>query len=154
MKTLTYIACFFALLFLIGSCKKNTDTSVNIESDHFLIANYAMYLPGTKAFEIKGGQLYRDTVMLVNGVMTMKPLTLNNGKYALVDSLRSSLPQYLNDHPNQTFGCPNCVDQGGYYIEITQNGQLIHWYIDTSIASLPTDIRAYVTKLSATIKQL
>ena len=152
MKTIGYIACFFSLLFFIGSCKKTDSTP-----DYFAFGRYGNYCItscGTY-YSIKNNELYIDTTAkTIGGPLNFAPTPLSHSNYLLAKPIMDSFPKYFLDHPNQTFGCPNCVDQGGYYIEMIKNGQKTYWFIDTSIASLPVEIRAYVTQLASTINSI
>jgi hypothetical protein len=153
MKTLGYIICFFGLLFLIGGCQKH-DAAVQESFAFGQYGNFCLTSCG-KYYGIYNGELYPDSSQKkIGGPLTAGPVPLDHSKYLLAKPLEDTLPKYFLDHPNQTFGCPNCVDQGGYYIEIVNNGNRTYWYIDTSIPSLPVEIRDYVTTLAATIRQL
>lgn len=79
---------------------------------------------------------------------------LANDKYLLAKELKDNFPAYLRSHPNQTFGCPNCADQGAVHIEMEHNGVLKSWDIDTNKSLQPVEIRPYIERLLQIISKL
>jgi hypothetical protein len=46
-----------------------------------------------------------------------------------VKELLDQIPGALDNEP-EVFGCPDCSDGGGLYIEIKSGGEIKHWSID------------------------
>ena len=87
--------------------------------------------------------------------LKFKNETLPVDKFNLAKKLLDKFPQYLLFNPNKTFGCPDCADQGGYYIEIKEkNGEVKNWHIDTDTSKQPAEIRAYIEDLRMLLGQL
>lgn len=149
---------FFSIIILLfGGCKK--DPAVN--SDYFIIGSYYGECMGDCAilYKAENGKLYADNVkwfhLNVNSsILKFDDSPLSNDKFILVDKLKNNLPNYLINNPSKTFGCPDCADQGGMYIEIRQDGKVIFWNIDTGIASLPKEIKNYITQCKELLEQL
>ena len=49
-------------------------------------------------------------------------------------------------------GCPDCYDQGGYYIEVEENGIKRSWYIDTNKADVPEYLHDFLDRISDKIE--
>ncbi|MBW4891442.1 hypothetical protein KXQ82_17070 [Mucilaginibacter sp. HMF5004] len=152
MKTFGYITCFFALLFLVGSCSKSDIDTAN----YFAFGSHYSFCAGncSKVFAITGNKLVPVTFTDFNKPLALQTKALADSSYHKAVPLKETFPQYFRDHPNQTFGCPDCADQGGYYIEIMENGKKIYWRVDTSVGQLPVEIREYVTRLATVINSI
>jgi len=68
--------------------------------------------------------------------------------------LFDNLPPYSKNHPNETFGCPDCVDQGKIYMEIKINGVVEYWNIDADLNQLLEEIREFASMLLETVDSL
>ena len=142
---------------LFAGCKK--DPAVN--SDYFIIGSYYGECLGDCAilYKAENNKLYADKVkwfyLNVNSsILEFKDSPLSNDKFILVNNLKNDLPNYLRNYPGKIFGCPDCADQGGIYIEIGESGKVIFWNIDTSIANLPEEIKNYIVQCKEVLEQL
>ncbi|GAA3954774.1 hypothetical protein [Hymenobacter algoricola] len=75
-------------------------------------------------------------------------------QYQLVQDLPALLPHQLLTQPIGTIGQPDFADGGGYYVEITNNGQRKFWLIDTNKDNIPTYLYPFVDALQAKIIHL
>ncbi|MBO9618995.1 MAG: hypothetical protein J7539_08170 [Niabella sp.] len=66
----------------------------------------------------------------------------------------TSLPDYLYQNKNKSFGCPDCADQGGTNLTITINGVPVSWYFDNYLNNNPVEIRDYIQKIWTTLGAL
>ncbi len=106
-------------------------------------------------FQIKDNMIYPDDIdRYVDTNLKFKTEALGADKYNLAKQLIENFPSYLTNNPDQTFGCPDCADQGGIHIEIKEDGQIKRWHFDTKISLLPAAIRDYVQEVSAVIGAL
>ena len=67
------------------------------------------------------------------------------------DSVRAWIdhfPAELLAAPSGDFGCPDCYDQGGYYIEINIEGTQKFWHIDPDLKDVPDFIQGYLDVLA------
>lgn len=138
---------------LICSCTKDGLRNVDYfsfgKAYGFCIGNCATF------FQIRGDKIYPDDMERYNQTdMKFKPEPLGFEEYNAAHKLIEDFPSYLAKNPDKTFGCPDCVDQGGIYIEIKEDGQVKRWNFDTSISSLPAEIRDYVQEVSEVIDNL
>ena len=72
----------------------------------------------------------------------------------MTKSLLTQFPEYLKERPNETIGCPDCADQGGYHLILNSNEESQYWHIDTSTGSQPTEIKAYMDQVRTVLEQL
>lgn len=153
---ITFIIVF--ITFAGFFCKKisflrNNKTSA---TDTFIFGTDGGSLPGNYTyFKIKNEKVYRNQPFTA-GQETILYNTnpLANDKYLLTKELKENFPRYLLSHPNQTFGCPNCADQGAIHIEMEHNGTSKSWDIDTDINKQPAEIRPYIKRLLQVVSQL
>lgn len=79
---------------------------------------------------------------------------MSNAEFELVQDLMTFLPQELLSQPDQTFGCPDCLDQGGVLISHFQNGTEKTWRIDNSVDQVPEYLHDFVAEVHERIALL
>jgi hypothetical protein len=147
------IVPLIGLLLFLSFCTK--DKLDNL--DYFAFGDAYGLCQGNCAnfFIIKDGDIYPDDMdYYFESSLKFKSDALPVEKYDLANKLIDSFPTYLIDNPNKTFGCPDCVDQGGIHIEIKEKGQIKRWHFDTTISSLPCEIQDYVQEIAVVLEQL
>ena len=143
-------------LLLSFSCGKTPDLSLDPNIDWFGFGSYACYCSGNCArlYRIQEGQLYQRQYNTCEMYELGNPGTvLPADKIALAQPLLDSFPQGLRGSSDETYGCPDCGDWGGYRIFLQKNGQLRSWNIDR-IPSLPSWLQPYMTQVDAVITVL
>ncbi|MBK9487878.1 MAG: hypothetical protein IPO07_03120 [Haliscomenobacter sp.] len=55
---------------------------------------------------------------------------------------------------DEVFGCPDCADQGGFYLEIKQGKSTRSWRIDTNDDQIPAYLSAYTAKVGKVVDEL
>ncbi len=125
-----------------------TDTFIFGADGGSLPGNYTYFkIENEKVFRNKAFAPGQETILFDSN-------QLSNDKYLLTKELKEIFPGYLLSHPNQTFGCPNCADQGAIHIEMEHNGTLKSWDVDTDINQQPPEIRPYIKRLLQIVSQL
>ena len=81
-------------------------------------------------------------------------LPLDTEKYEVARGLKQALPAPLLHSTEASFGCPDCADQGGLYIEISSNGERRNWRIDQDKRMVPGDLHSFLDKVNETIAVL
>ena len=79
-------------------------------------------------------------------------VVLGADKFDVVKNLIEEIPNALLDESNQVFGCPDCVDQGGYYLEYIKNGVHQYWLFDADIQNNPAAYHGIITEISAKVQ--
>lgn len=163
MKQLSYHFLLILLTSLFLSCGDSDDDSKSLKlSSDFTV--FASFYYGscvgncTEAFVINDQKLYKINNIKYfdkgqqydeNNLSTLEP-----DKYDLVKDLPQSLPQELLTSSETHFGCPDCADGGGVYIETQVNGELKHWYLDNLATMTPGFVQVLVARVNADIGQL
>jgi hypothetical protein len=68
---------------------------------------------------------------------------LSDDKYKTVENLWTQFPSQLTNESKTVFGCPDCADGGGTYLEISVDGEIKYWYVDNSGVNVPSYINDY-----------
>lgn len=106
-------------------------------------------------YNLNDGQLFKDNVERYEGTEpTFDKAPLAVDQYEIAKTLLLSIPAYLINHSNQTIGCPDCADQGGYHLYYRKENKTMFWHIDTSIDNQPEEIRDYLGQVKLVIEQL
>jgi hypothetical protein len=102
-----------------------------------------------EVFKMENGNLYEDTSNLYpgDGPYQGTYVQMPAAKYDLVKNLLNQIPSQLLNEPNGTFGIPDAYDQGGFIVEVKENGTLKHWRIDTNPSAIPAYLAPFNTTL-------
>ncbi len=138
---------FFILILLLSSCSKTTVTN---SGDPFIFGHYYGQCHGncTHMFQIIDNAVYPDEVDygFVDLRFSDEPLSAED--YLLVQDLAQDIPQELLDSSTDVYGCPDCADGGGIYLEITVDSEVRKWQFDTAdTEDISESIVAYKNKL-------
>lgn len=82
------------------------------------------------------------------------PPELSQAKATIAKVLIDNFPDALFDESETTFGCPDCVDQGGLFLEIFKNNDRKSWNIDQTKNNIPTYLHDYVDEINSVIDQM
>lgn len=151
MKSFLFLS--LSLLLLVGCKKDKTDTT----GGQLVFGTYYGECGGDCAhfFKIKDGALYPDnTDNYYGGTLQFSSTALPNDSFLLAKGLLDSLPQYMLNHADTTWGCPDCVDQGGIHIEYTSGDGVFVWTLDSDTGSLPVETRAYAQRVKDVVRAL
>ena len=78
-------------------------------------------------------------------------IVLDHTKFDLVKNLLDYFPDSLLNENNTVIGCPDCVDQGGLYIEYNFNGIRRFWIIDQFKHNVPNYLHDFMDKINEKI---
>jgi len=138
---------------LLFSCKKNPEPP----ADYLVFGTFSAGCETGcfKLFQLSNGQLYKA----IPGYSLVQPQTqkfssdpLPAEKYMLARELMEDFPAYLSNSTEEVFGCPNCADQGGLYLEQQQNGIVRKWKIDPN--DHPDELSSYLQQIYLVVGQL
>jgi hypothetical protein len=160
IKTTIYLFSLLLLLALVVlSCSKK-DVTVDA-APHFLFGTSYGNCPGEcdRYYAIKDGQVYRVEGEYYPGPLVVTNATIASDKAQIAHKLLQDLPSYLISHPDETYGCPDCHDQGGIHIEYITGASsdlpnIKKWHIDTDTAAIPAPIRAYAIEVLNAVNEL
>ena len=140
------------VLSIFTACKKDC----HYQSDYFIFGRYSSFCIDdcSKLFLMKDGKIYPDSIQGLSTNLQFSKVPLTSSKYTIAFPLITSFPSFLQNTPNVTYGCPDCLDQGSYYIEKMENGVKKTWRIDTFIDSIPVQIQPYIHQMDSIINKI
>lgn len=143
MKKLSVLSILCLMLGMFScSQQENDDLSTaaftNLgDVDHFVFGTYYGHCRGNcaTAFKLQAGGLFADKVDLgyLEPSSTFETSSLSKAKIDLATKLLEAFPRSLYQEEGDTFGCPDCADQGGFYVEVQVGKSAPRvWRIDTN----------------------
>ena len=82
-------------------------------------------------------------------------IPLGNKECVIAQEIRNIIPPELFEKESQTFGCPDCMDQCGYLVQILEyNGTVRTFDIDTQKGALPDFLKEFPAQVSDILKRL
>lgn len=144
------------LLILINiSCNK--DDVLELKTNNYLIfGHYYGQCAGERCvetFKLTGTKLFEDT----NDDYSLENLNfteLDNSKFEQVKDIVDEFPERLLNEDTKIFGCPDCADGGGLFIQYSNNGNIKSWRIDQVKDNIPTYLHSFIDKVNAKIQLL
>lgn len=155
MKTLRNILMGLMLLMVV-SCDQDVDYFTLQEGDYFLFGRYYGMCVGeecVEVYQLTETDLYEDTndsYMLTD----FKFKKLSHSKFLQVKDLPGYLPNELLITDEAFLGCPDCADQGGIFVQISQNEVVKTWRIDQRKEDIPDYLHDFVDTVNEKIDLL
>lgn len=140
---------------LLVSCNK--DTVFPDRYDYFIFGEYYCECFGNCSIVY---QIIDETVLPSNDSSctpeqhTFGNTPLSNSKYEIAKELIDEFPEELLTSDENRYGCPDCYDQGAYYIELKSSKIARSWRIDRTIDELPDFLKAYAQTIESTIDEM
>lgn len=150
------------VLFLFGcliafSCNKNDELNPSkLKGEYFVFGTTATGMCGgdcTTLYLLKDGKLYSDKVSNTSS-LSFNETPLPDNKYQVAKQALDSLPEFLLQNKNQVFGCPDCADQGGFFLRLNNNSAASTWQIDMYKQQNPIQLHVYHDLLKNLMNQL
>lgn len=142
---------FFAIILLL-SCNKDNDDNDKIQFDYLIFGRINGECIGEiciEIFKITETSLFEDT--LDSPVQGFEFVALENAKFEQVKDLIDFFPRQLLNQNETVFGCPNCLDQGELFIQISKNGIIKTWSIDQFKNDVPSYLHNFMDKVNEKI---
>lgn len=118
---------------VLVSCTNDDDSEININEENFLVFGHfygECFGEGCiETFKLTDTSLFEDTVDDYSG-QTMEFIELENETFEAVKNIADSFPNQLLNQNETVFGCPDCADGGGLFIQYSENGTVKSWRID------------------------
>ena len=102
-------------------------------------------------FKIENENLYEDTTdhyPFGNAPYDGMYVPLSSAKYELVKDLVTHVPNQLLNETDTIIGIPDAYDQGGYYLELEEAGNVRFWMIDSDTGNIPGYLHAFTDTLN------
>lgn len=155
MKNLLGLLVFITLL---ACSKKDDDASgsnqaANAQTQLIFGHFYGMCGGETciETFKLTDSKLLEDTIDSYSGTGPFHFLALEDQKFLETRDLVDFLPARLLVERDSTFGCPDCADQGGIFIQYTKGGSVKTWRIDQAKDNVPDYLYELMDKVNEKI---
>ena len=146
----------FLFLIVIGtftSCDKDGD-NITINEQNFLIFGHFYGMCAgegcVETYKLTDVKLYEDIVDDYSG-QNLDFVELNNEQFELVNDLADFFPVQLLNESDAVFGCPDCADGGGLFIQFSDNGVLKSWRIDQVQNNVPNYLHDFIDQVNERI---
>ncbi len=146
---------FLTLLPALG-CNKEPNPDIPQSFDYFIFGTAAGKCTGNcvTLYKLEGQNLYEDDnanyLMLSSQDIPFQATGLSAEKVALAETLQAQIPANLFNEPDGNIGCPDCYDQGMFYIKIKASDTVREWRIDRAVEEYTT----YCDLIMTTLDQL
>lgn len=153
-NTMKYLIIGLCAL-LVSFCNKEEGSTVN-DIDYLVFGHFYGHCLGedcVKMFKVTKDQLFEDTTDSYLAT-EFDFIELEEEKFELARELVQALPDQLLKEDKDTFGCPDCADQGGLYIEISNSGTTKSWRIDQNKSAVPGYLHDLMDQVNEVIDEL
>jgi hypothetical protein len=150
------------MLSIIGvllSCEKTDEVDNGIvltESDFLVFGHFYGECGGegcVETFKLTSENVFEDIIDDYSG-QNLDFTELSNEKFELVKDLKDGFPNQLLSASETIFGCPDCADGGGLFIQYSDNGTIKSWRIDQNKDNVPSYMRNFIDKVNEKISLL
>ncbi len=152
MKTIIITLALIGLLFT--GCKKS-DNSVQVNKmDYLIFGHFHGECEGEECietFKLTAEILYEDTLDHYNAE-NFEFIELSSEKFEQVKDLIDCFPEELKKQKDTTFGCPDCIDQGGIFIQYSENGVVQSWRMEKGNIESSVFLNSFINKVNEKIR--
>ncbi|MEP3209700.1 MAG: hypothetical protein ABJN95_10945 [Maribacter sp.] len=150
MKKLVFVLLAFGIL---CACTSD-DSGININEQNFMVFGHFYGECGgegcVETFKLTNTSLFEDIVDDYSG-QNMDFVALDNDLFEEVKNLSEFFPNKLLKESENQFGCPDCADGGGLFIQFSENGNVKSWRIDQVKANVPAYLHQFIDKVNEKI---
>ena len=154
MKTLKFIVSGILILFNV-SCDKDARFELE-ETDYLIFGHFYGECIGegcVETFKLTDEKLFEDTYDNYSGE-DFNFIELGKDKFEEVKNLAQLFPDQLLNEEESTFGCPDCADGGGLFIQYSDNGKIRSWRIDQVKENVPGYLHDFMDAVNEKIKMI
>ena len=147
---------FVFFLLWVFSCGKEEDLVLE-DGDYLVFGHYYGKCIGeqcVETFKLTESQLFEDSRDDFTGDSFTFNILLSEEKFRQVKDIKDLFPKALLQSVDTTFGCPNCADQGGLLVRVSEKGKLRTWRMDMDKAQLPDYLRVFAEEVRKKIEML
>ena len=132
------------------SCDRNDDDNQSNQSDYLIFGQFYGFCIGEtciETFKLTDQNLYEDTLddYFAENQMFVR---ISDDKFEQVKDLMDDFPNELLNDNESVFGCPDCADGGGLYIEYSKNGVVKSWRIYKRKADVPEYLHDFIDEVN------
>ena len=153
MRQFLFLISALSLL-ILASCNKDEDSKSAAGSELIFGHFYGECFGETcvETYKLNDVALFED---IEDGYAGSGPFDfeqLSVEQFQIADGLKDELPGELLLAEDQTFGCPDCGDWGGVFIQWTDAGTTQTWLADMENSSNPDYLQDFVDNIIETIR--
>jgi hypothetical protein len=151
-----FVTFLILTLILFTSCDKEENTGF----DYLIFGSFYGFCRGEKCiriYKLEDGQLFEDQKDeypsredFYQGDFHL----MDQGEVDIVESLLTDFPDKLINEERSQFGCADCADQGGLYLEIKIGSARKFWIIDQFKSDVPAYLHDYMDEINTKIELL
>lgn len=149
------VCTFLVIALLASSCEKQSQKN---DIAYFIFGTYSGLCNGgercIETYQLTPNDLSEDINDFYPCKAPYQFILRSNSDFNQVSPIQTALTDEMFDLPDSTFGCPDCVDQGGIYIEIKKNNQIHKWHLDQNKGNIPELFHPIHSEINAVIEQL
>lgn len=106
-------------------------------------------------YQIANGRVYADTTHhYPYDTSGLKFKVLPDTSYQKVNQLKAAFPRRILTDTTTKFGCPDCADQGGYYVALKADGYRKEWLIDQNLDAVSPYLHPFLQKVDSAVQAL
>jgi hypothetical protein len=146
-KTITLLIA----IAMTTSCNKDCIT-LN-EQNYLVFGHFYGMCAGegcVEIYKLTNMKLYEDLIDDYSG-QNLDFVELDNELFEQVSDLVDFFPNQLLSESETVFGCPDCADGGGLYIQYSDNGNLKSWRIDQMQENVPSYLHSFMDQVNEAI---
>lgn len=149
MRSVSSVLIILALFLISVACSNDDGPSQNDPEEYLLFGRFSLFCDDCdkRIYKLTRTSLAYDTFQSGfnwSDYSFNQDGTSPESDHSNAIQLLDLLPGDLRSINKDILGCPDCADQGGYYLEFPQNGEIKKVVIDTSDSDDQTeDIVAY-----------
>jgi hypothetical protein len=139
------------------SCDKDdddNDCTTATEPDYLIFGHFYGECLGetcVETFKLTDTQLFEDTIDDYSG-QNLVFIELGNDKFELANDLFDYFPAELLNESDTVFGCPDCADGGGLFIQYSINENPQSWRIDQEKNNVPSYLHDFMDEVNERIE--
>ena len=138
---------------ILTSCIKDEDC-ITINEQNFLVFGHFYGMCGgeecVETYKLTDLKLYEDILDDYSG-QNLDFVELDNETFEQINDLVDFFPNQLLNETDTIFGCPDCSDGGGLFIQYSDNGNLKSWRIDQFQENVPSYLHSFIDKVNEKI---
>lgn len=138
---------------ILISCSNDDDLTLN-ERSFLIFGHFYGECVGegcVETFKLTNTKLFEDTADDYFG-QDLNFVEIENEKFEQVKDLVDFFPNKLLSERETVFGCPDCADGGGLFIQYSENGNVKSWRIDQGKDDVPSYLHNFIDKVNEKIR--
>jgi hypothetical protein len=139
------------LILTCFSCKKEENTP---DGDYLIFGHFYGECIGeqcVETFKITDEGLFEDSTDSYAQNEPFDFVPLSNDLFEQISGLENAIPAELLASTEDTFGCPDCADQGGIYIAYMVDCTVRKWRIDQDTQAVPEYLHDFMEEVNDAI---